>query len=265
MTPLFSDVGRQALRRFLTTPPLCLFDFDGTLAPLVDDPSSARLPLAVKQRLQRLQRRVPVGIITGRSLKDIRQRLAFEPDYVVGNHGLEGLPGWRPDAMRQAARCRLWREALSGLIQGMDPGLHIEDKTYSLTVHYRHAADPLAVRQVLQACVSTLQPSPRVIPGKFSLNLLPADAGDKGHAVQQLLARSGRDRALYVGDDDTDEEVFMLRHSALFSVRVGADVTTAADYVLNDHHDVETLLEVLLFVLAETGNATSIPVGQHRQ
>ena len=258
MTALFSAAGRDALRRFLTVPPLCLFDFDGTLAPLVSDPASASLPPAVQYRLQRLQNHVPVGIITGRSLADMRQRLGFEPDYVIGNHGMEGLPGAQPGLVAQAALCRSWRNTLSPLLRAIDPGLQLEDKTYSLTVHYRHASDPALARQRLQSCFAQLSPPPRLIPGKFNISLLPADAGNKGHAVLQLLASSSCERALYVGDDDTDEDVFMLHHPALFAVRVGADVPTAADYVISDHHDVEMLLELLLFALTET--RPSIPI-----
>ena len=67
-------------------------------APLVADPDAVLLPAAVRSQLQALQQRVPVGIVTGRALADLRPRLAFVPDYLIGNHGLEGVPAGAADA-----------------------------------------------------------------------------------------------------------------------------------------------------------------------
>lgn len=249
MTPLFSEAGHHALNEFLTKPVLCLFDFDGTLAPLSGDPQTVSLPWPVQQRLQALQRYAPVGILTGRSLADLRQRLKFEPDYVVGNHGLEGLPGWQAQAPLNFALCRAWLAALSGLRSSVGDRVWMEDKAYSLTVHYRHAPDPRAVERLLLERFARLVPSPRVIAGKFNVSLLPPDAGDKGRAVQQLLTLSNRSGALYVGDDQTDEDVFKRRDAAIFSVRVGEAISTDADYQIQDHQAMEPLLDLLLTLL----------------
>ncbi len=81
MTDVFSPAGLQALRAFIAQPMLCLFDFDGTLAPLVADPDAVWLPPAVREHLPALQQHVQVGSVTGRALADLRPRLAFAPDY----------------------------------------------------------------------------------------------------------------------------------------------------------------------------------------
>lgn len=261
MTSLFAEAGRAALREFLTKPVLCLFDFDGTLAPLVSDPASVSLPHPIQQRLQALQSYAPVGIITGRSLADIRKRLDFEPDYVIGNHGLEGLPGWQFSASVNYAICRQWQNQLLLLDQTLGDPLWVEDKAYSLTVHYRHVADPVLIEQGLLSCFARLVPTPRIIAGKFNVSLLPPNAGDKGQAVQQLLALSsctGTQHALYVGDDKTDEDVFELHHPDILSVRVGDEMTTAADYVIADHEAMLPLLDVVLEMLA--GQISKLPI-----
>jgi len=105
------------------------------------------------------------------------------------------------------------------------------------------------VQQTLSACFETLSPAPRIIPGKFNASLLSPGAGDKGLAVEQLLMLSEQPRALYVGDDTTDEDVFALHHPDIFSVRVGDDFPTAADYVIKDHEAIQLLLDLLLALL----------------
>lgn len=94
MLSLFSVAGQRRIDEIVKPGLLCVFDFDGTLSPIVAQPDQARLPLGVRRRLLELSKLASVAIITGRSLADIRPRLEFEPDYTVGNHGIEGIPGW---------------------------------------------------------------------------------------------------------------------------------------------------------------------------
>ncbi len=265
MTPLFSEAGHAELRGFLMKPALCLFDFDGTLAPLINNPALVSLPHTIQQQLQAIQTRAPVGIITGRSIADIRQRLKFEPDYVIGNHGLEGLPGWQRYAPKNFELCRSWLASLQPVLSDVGDAVWIEDKSYSLTVHYRHAKNQAQVEQTLSACFEKLSPMPRIITGKFNASLLPPGAGDKGRAVEQLLILSQQFRALYVGDDTTDEDVFSLHHSDIFTVRVGDDFPTAADYVIKDHEAIEPLLDLLLALLPESSQNPLIQFGARRQ
>jgi trehalose 6-phosphate phosphatase len=138
MKPLLFEAGQAALRGFLVKPVLCLFDFDGTLAPLISDPALVNLSPEMQQQLQALQRRTPIGIITGRSLADIQKRLRFEPDHLIGNHGTEGLPGWDRQAPANFALCRTWLSLLQPLLSPFGDAVWLEDKSYSLTVHYRH-------------------------------------------------------------------------------------------------------------------------------
>ncbi len=259
MTDVFSPAGLQALRAFIAQPMLCLFDFDGTLAPLVADPDAVWLPPAVRERLQALQQVVPVGIVTGRALADLRPRLAFVPDYLIGNHGLEGVPGIGAEAAALLPQVARWRAQLEPELMRLDPRIVIEDKRYSLSLHYLHARDHAQVAQALRARIEALSPAPRIIAGKCLFNLLPPGVGDKGSAVQALMATAGIVRALYVGDDHTDEDVFRLPLPDLFGVHVGADADSAARWCVQDHHDVLRLLDWLLAELPSGSAALRSP------
>ena len=253
MTPLFSAAGTAVLEAIVRPGLLCVFDFDGTLAPIVSQPDQARLPASVRERLVALQRRTPVAILTGRALADIGARLQLTADFLVGNHGLEGLP----DSSRRRAdflqRVDLWRAALQLAFADQDrfdPQLVLEDKAVSLSVHYRHVQDQTKVRAALEALFATLTPAPRIIAGKCIYNLLPQGAGDKGAAFNQLMVLSGASAAIYVGDDVTDEDVFRLVRKDLLSVRVGHAEDSAAPFFLPHHTDIVLLLDRLIERLA---------------
>ena len=89
MQPFFTPPGEQALRGVMQRRPILAFDFDGTLAPIVAHPDDVKVPDVISRGLTRLARRHPVAIITGRAVADVRPRLGFTPQYVIGNHGAE--------------------------------------------------------------------------------------------------------------------------------------------------------------------------------
>ncbi len=246
MTDLLSEEGQRALCAFAARVPLCLFDFDGTLAPLAPDPAGVLLPPAVRTLLQALQRRTPVGIVTGRSLADMRERLGFVPDYLIGNPGLEGVPGERRQHTALVQVCAGWKGWLAPRLAQIDPAIWLEDKHYSLSLHYLEARDYPQALAGLSELFAQLQPAPRIIPGKCIFSLLPAGRGDKGEAVRQLLRFTRRDAALYVGDDVTDEDVFRLPEPGIFTVRVGHSTESAARWYIADYHAIRALLDMLL-------------------
>lgn len=260
MTDIFSGDGLKALQSFVRPDMLCLFDFDGTLAPLVAEPTEALLPHAVQHSLNQLQQRVRVGIVTGRSLADLSSRLAFHPHYLVGNHGLEGLPGWELRAAEFLAICAAWRVHLASRLAAInDDGIQMEDKRYSLSLHYRHARHPPQAMQQLMQLFAQLTPPPRVIAGKFVWSLLPPGAGDKGQAVEHLIELAQAPCTLYVGDDVTDEDVFALRRDDLMSVRVGFDAHSAAKFFIPDMQTIVALLDQLLACLTASDRRSDQP------
>jgi trehalose 6-phosphate phosphatase len=249
MTSLFSDAGMRRLDDIVQPGMLCAFDFDGTLAPIVAQPDQARLPPEVLQRLIMLSGYAPIAIITGRAITDIAPRLGFDPDYLVGNHGLEGVPGWQARSDAFAALCHDWREMLSAVLQDSsryDPGIAMEDKRYSLSVHYRHARDPVKAEAQLTDLLEKLEPAPRIVAGKYVFNVVPQDGADKGDALEELMRISAARSAIYVGDDVTDEDAFRLKRADLLPVRIEDSAHSDAEFFLPDWHGILQLLDELI-------------------
>jgi trehalose 6-phosphate phosphatase len=249
MISLFSDHGRMRLDDVVHEHMLCMFDFDGTLSPIVPQADQAYLPSAVKQRLQDLMRYVTVGILTGRSLQDIRPRLGFDPHYVLGNHGIEGLPGWEVRGKQYRDTCLRWERMLKAVMREdaqFDRGIWIENKQYSLSLHYRQVQDPQRTERQLAQLFSTLLPDARVVEGKFVYSLLPPDAEDKGSAMEKLMTLTTAGSAIYVGDDVTDEDVFRLKRPDILTIKVESSPDSAANLYLPHPDDMTSLLDELL-------------------
>lgn len=258
MSPLFSVPGQRRLDEIVRPGLLCVFDFDGTLAPIVPRPDDARLSAPLRERLVRLVRYAPVGILTGRSVEDARARIDFPADFIVGNHGIEGMPGWERRAARYTDACGRWQHEIESALEqapGAGTGVVIENKRYSLSVHYRNAPDPARTASRLSTLFSHLSPLPRVIAGKCVFNLLPDDAADKGVALAKLIELSGAKTTLYVGDDVTDEHAFRLRRPGLLTIRVEALADSAAECYLERFEEMSRLLDELIERLGRAGAA----------
>jgi trehalose 6-phosphate phosphatase len=249
MMTLFSSIGRSRLDDLVKPGLLCAFDFDGTLAPLVTQPDRAHTPQNIISRLGELSGYARVAIITGRSIDDVSGRLGFQPDYLVGNHGLEGMPGWEVRAAGYREMCQQWMDILKQqLVHHPDfqSNIWIEDKFYSISIHYRIARDRNEIERRLVALLPELLPSVRIVAGKCVVNLLPPDAPDKGSAMMALMAASQASGALYVGDDVTDEDVFRVRCPELLSVRIGHDPRSSAEFFLAHRLCILQLLDEML-------------------
>ncbi len=228
---------------------LCAFDFDGTLAPIVKEAWQARIPAPVARRLCRLAELADVAIISGRAAADVQARLDFVPKFVVGNHGLEGVPGLELSSEGNLALCRRWERTLSAAFGERNlssAGIRLENKGYSLSVHYRMARDrPQAERQLAELLALAI-PEAHIIGGKCVFNLLPRGGLNKGGAFDRLMEVSGAGSAIYVGDDITDEDVFRLRRRDVLSVRVEPGIHSAAEFYLHHRLGMLRLLDELI-------------------
>ena len=238
----FSPEGVACLAAMLATRPLLAFDIDGTLAPIVARPEEARLPDDVQHCLAALAQGNEVAIITGRSVSDARRMFTFEPRYLIGNHGAEGIPAWRERTAAFARTVREWHDALDACNALDGTGVMLEDKRYSLSLHYRQAPSPEDACRAIHRCIDDLRPMPKVIDGKAVVNVLPPDAPDKGDALRALIDETRCRNALYVGDDDTDETVFGLHLPSLLTLRVEPSPDSAAALFLRDQREVLPLI-----------------------
>jgi len=221
---------------------LLAFDFDGTLAPIVADRRGAAMRKRTGQLLARACALYPCAVISGRSQSDVLARLAGTAvKYVVGNHGLEPGIELASFARETARAAPLLRQALAPLA-----GIDVENKRYSLAVHYRRSRQKGAARIAIDSAVAALPSRMRIIPGKQVVNLVPEGAPHKGDAVIQLRQLAQADTALYVGDDFTDEDVFALdQPGRLLTVRVGPSRSSAAAYFLRYQREIDTVLSKL--------------------
>jgi trehalose 6-phosphate phosphatase len=249
MRHLFTPEGDADLARAVALQPLLAFDFDGTLAPIVSRPSDARVPLATLRRLRRLKQRLPLAVISGRTVADLKRRLGFEPDHAIGNHGAEDpqvgvLPMWR--AALDGVRARV-RNAAEDLQRA---GVSVEDKGASMALHYRLAADHSEAVDVIGKVLQPVDPNLHVFGGKMVTNVVSAQADDKAAALRRLADRALAQAVLFLGDDVNDEPVFAAGEPHWLTVRVGADGReSAARYFINGPREVPRLLDRVLALL----------------
>ncbi len=247
MQYLLRAPGKRALQRLVTgDATLYAFDFDGTLARIVQDRQAPKLSQAIRDALQTLSAHAPTAIISGRSLDDLRPRINGAAAHLVGNHGLEGLHT-SPLVMQQALDCcQAWKRTVGKFQESLDQaGVVVEDKTYSLTFHYRQACSVQAAREAIFRVIPHLGPTPRLVLGKSVVNVIPPGTPHKGAALLELMHQLKSSTALYVGDDDTDEDVFSLPDERIVSVRIGKKAVSAADYYLERQSEITTLLTYL--------------------
>jgi trehalose 6-phosphate phosphatase len=181
-------------------------------------------------------------VISGRRRQDVRQRLGgADVCEVVGNHGLEPSGDMGPFE-RQIAAVRPQLEAALWAHREIE----VEDKRYSLALHYRRAHDKALARRAIRAATSRLTIPMRFVPGKLVVNIVPRSAPHKGDSFIQLWTQEKTERAIFVGDDVTDEDVFRLgQPDHLLSVRVGQSRTSAALYYLRNQGEIDDLLSCL--------------------
>jgi trehalose 6-phosphate phosphatase len=185
-------------------------DVDGTLSPIVADPSAAFVVRGAREALETLAERLAVvAVVTGRAAADARRIVGTDRVLVVGNHGLEWLaPG--AAAPEPAPHAESLGDALGELLEHVPggDGIVIEDKRLSATVHYRNASDPAAARDAIVAALSSRLPEGLALRhGRMSVELRPR-VGDKGGAVAMLIERHALRGLLVLGDDVTDVDMF---------------------------------------------------------
>jgi trehalose 6-phosphate phosphatase len=242
MKNILSQVNREVLKEFSWSNVLLAFDFDGTLAPIVETPDAARMREETRELVWQLTKLYPVIVISGRAQRDaLRCMRCTGVLEVIGNHGIEP----RHAADRHIAEVQRWLPTLDARLAAQR-GVVLEDKLYSLAIHYRQSREKRKARAAILAAVGALG-DVRVIGGKQVINVLPKGAPHKGIALERERERLHCDTAIYVGDDGTDEDVFALdQPGRLLTIRVGAKRTSAALYYIEDQLAIDDLLRELL-------------------
>jgi trehalose 6-phosphate phosphatase len=181
-------------------------------------------------------------VISGRRVDDLAKRLQRVPLWhLVGDHGFES----RGTSGASSAQVRGWVAQLRSQLPEQK-GLVIEAKRNSITVHYRHVRDKRRVLELLAEAAHQLRDA-RTIYSPEAINFLPNRGAHKGLALQQACRTFACDTAIYVGDDDTDEDAFASAEpERLLSIRVGTKRPSIAQYRLKSQSDIDDLMQLLV-------------------
>lgn len=232
-------VAEPALAAIAATPELVVaLDFDGTAAPFVIDPMTARALPAVADAVARLAAlpRTSVAYVSGRSLRDLRVIAEHGDDSPIMLAGSHGAQYWFPgdgtsddepigaaDAVRDALIAEA-RAAVAGL-----PGVRVEPKTYGVGVHTRLVDLDVECEAfaAVDALVSQRFPHLRRRQGNRVLEYATRAEG-KDTAIGVLRQRLSATAVLFAGDDVTDEDALRALVPGDLGVRVGPGETAAA-------------------------------------
>ena len=241
--PILTPSHLRTLADFALSNVLLAFDYDGTLAPIAERPEDAHMRPTTRELLTLVASRYPTVVISGRALADVTSMLSSVPLwYIYGNHGLEPAgPGSAEDPGTAAWVARLTPRLPAAL------GVRIEDKGYSVTLHFRGVPERDRAVAAIESAVEAL-PDVIVIRGKEAINLLPRNRGNKGTALAQAREIFACHHAIYVGDEDTDEAAFAVGGDRTLAIRVEPSQRSQAKYHIGSQLDIDVLLQTLLDV-----------------
>ncbi len=235
--------------------PVVFLDYDGTLTPIVERPEDALIPASTRGAIERLATLIPVAIVSGRDLADVRRMVGVEGIAYAGSHGFDLV---RPDGSTDQ-RAREFLPDLDAAERELSPrlepvpGARIERKRFAVAVHFRQVAEgSVAQVEAAVAEVAAAHPRLRRTGGKKVFELRPDVDWDKGKALLWLLQALGLEGSeqlpIYLGDDETDEDAFRAIGERGLGVVVrgeGDDRPTLARYALRDPDEARAFLELL--------------------
>ncbi len=190
-----------------------LLDIDGTILDIAPTPREVWVPAPLRKTIARLQDFTggALAMVSGRPLRDID--LIFAPLQLaaIGGHGAElrPLPGTEPQVFTGSLSAELKRNLAA--LTALGPGVIVEDKGYSLALHFRLAPDFGAALHaaVAEVCAQSAEDTVEVLAGKAVVEVKP-NRVSKATAVRELMKYrpfAGR-HPIFIGDDVTDEPVF---------------------------------------------------------
>lgn len=245
-------------------------DVDGTISPIVSQPDAAAVTPRNRELLSALQKSLTlVAVISGRAAADVRERVGIPELVYVGNHGLERWVGDGVEIPEAVSHFRPQMEGVRDLLKERTlPGMLVEDKIATLSVHYRNTENPEEAARLFQPIISAISEKHglRVYEGRMIFEVRPPIDINKGTAFRTLIEDYQLDTAFYLGDDVTDVDALnMARHlreaGICHGIAIGVEsadddtpksVRQASDFLVDGVAGVESFLDWLLIAVSES-------------
>lgn len=254
-------------------PVMLILDYDGTLAPIVDDPDKAELPATTGALMRSMASLagVHIGVISGRALNDVRNRVGLEGVLYAGSGGLElELAGVRksfPVLNAITDQMEIIRRRLGPLVDSFS-GAWIEKKPGCLAIHHRALTSISSAELSMRAAeILSLLPEVRFRTVSKAIEVAPVKGWHKGTAVEAMLRFYGEGSKsppfpVYFGDaaNDTEGMVAALQSGGV-TVGVGNDAPAVAQHSVKDPEGLNRQLGVLLEVLEQKSNCHRQAIG----
>jgi trehalose 6-phosphate synthase/phosphatase len=245
----FMTAFQEARQRML------LLDFDGTLAPLVNNPADARPSESLKRALASLAENSDLVVISGRNRAFLEKTMAGIPVYLVAEHGAflkKPSQSWERLDLSSDDWVEPVRAEMARYVNRF-AGSFVEEKETAIAWHYRMAeADDIEGRAVELASglrgLSSSVPL-TVIQGNKVVEVKPAKHS-KGTVAISIAEQKSYDFIVSIGDDATDEDMFQQLPNWAYTLKVGSGQSFAR-YRLARQRDVEMLLQQMSEVLTE--------------
>jgi trehalose 6-phosphate synthase/phosphatase len=230
---------------------LLLLDYDGTLVPFTEYPEMATPPVNLLETLDHLSKnpRTELVLISGRERKNLQGWFDGLNINLVAEHGAwirETKKSWKMLKQLKGE----WKPIIRPLLERYAnrlPGAFVEEKEFSLVLHYRKS-DPeqafLLIRELLDNLIHfTSKMEVQVLQGNKVVEVKSSGL-DKGDAYLYWSSKNKFDFICAIGDDWTDEEMFKVMPDSAYSIRVGM-IPSYAKFNLHNHTEVLKLLEAL--------------------
>ncbi len=241
-------------------------DFDGTVAPIVDNPTLAEMnrETAVALRILAGLAQTHVAVISGRALADLSQKTSDVGElHLVGSHGSEFEPSFAaPMAGHSVDLLQSLTDEIFAIADAL-PGSTVETKPASLAFHYRKADESKAAQAVNQILAGPgARPGIHVRHGKKVVELSVVET-NKGVALKRIRQRLGATAVLFLGDDVTDEDAFAVLRGSDVGVKVGPGETLARFRIDGPADVARTLAQLAEARATWLAGAEAVPIQQH--
>ncbi|WBL22800.1 trehalose-phosphatase [Zunongwangia sp. HRR-M8] len=240
--------------KFSTNKPLIFLDFDGTLAPIVENHEDAGMDNETKEIVKQLSENYAIAVVSGRGLSDVRNKVGLKDIYYAGSHGFEiaGPKNFEKDNEEAQKMLPVFDKVEEKLQEKLSAikGVRFERKKFTLAIHYRQVSEEKIseFHSIIENVVSNYSNLHKG-DGKKVVEIKPNIDWHKGKAVNFLrkeLSTATNPFSIYLGDDTTDEDAFREMENG-YGILVGEHGNDSyADYRVENITEVKRFLKELL-------------------